>query len=375
MNTQRLYTLSKILHGEMTGMKLINTLTTLVSEFEAAVNGSNEATQRAVENRMNELSTKLVTLPSNELSPGLKVELDELRIRGSIPARELVGTGLVERLKSSIENGYTVKSLDGLRQLLKDVQALVTALEHINSSFSALNLEDEQLPPGEAVVGMLIPHEAIDDSLRGLQREVRFFANFLALLTEAVEGHYEDNKVYSIHASLFGIESLVSLDVAVQYAQILGGIKIAYELLRGFRKLKQDAKKLGVEDKVTDQLTEKGTKEFEEKLDAISVEIYRESKIEDGPRKEELKSGIRLNLNGLANRVDQNFIFEVRVSLPKEADPVIEAKIEPIKAFSKIRFEPLEGSRVLELPEPDGEEDSKTTGAKPAKKKPKAPTN
>ena len=237
-----------------------------------------------------------------------------------------------------------------------------------------VDLKDEEVPPGQAVVGMLIPHEAINDSLRGLQGEVRFFTNFLALLTESVEGRYEDNKVYSIHASMFGIESLVTLDVAVQYAQILGGIKIAYELVRGFRKLKQDAKNLGVEDKLTDQLTEKGTKEFEQKLDEISVEVYRNSKVEDEGRKEELKSGIRLNLNGLANRVDKNFIFEVRVSLPAEGNAEIEAKIVPIKEFSKVRFEPLEGARVLELQEPNGEEEPKTIGAKPKKKKkPKEP--
>jgi hypothetical protein len=215
MNTQRLYTLSKTLHAEMAGIKLINTLTQLVTELEAATNSPSEATQRAVETRLNDLSTKLATMPSNELSPGLQVELDELKSRGEIAIRQLVGTGLLQELRSAISDGYTsVKSLDKVRQILKDVQALSTALEQINSSFAALNIHDEQLEPGLAVAGMLIPREAIDESLRGLQHEVRFFANFLALLTEAVEGHYEDNKVYSIYASLFGIEGLVTLDVA-----------------------------------------------------------------------------------------------------------------------------------------------------------------
>jgi hypothetical protein len=349
--------------------KLINALTTLVTEFEATVNGSNEATQRAVETRLTEINGKLSTAPSNELSPGLKAELDEMEIRG-IMTRELVGAGLMNRITNTIESGYTVKSLDGLRQLLKDVQSLFSALDHINSSFHALGLETEELAPGEAVVGMLIPPEAIEGSLRGFQKEVRFFANFLALLTETVEGHYEDNKVYSIHASFFGLESLVTLDVAVQYAQILGGIKIAYEMLKGFRKLKQDAKNLGVEDKVTDQLTEKGQKEFDEKLDGIVVEVFKESKVTDGPRTEELKSGIRLNLNALANRIDQNFIFEVRVALPTDGEdkPQIEAKLKPVRAFSKMQFEKLEGSRVLALEEPDGEEEPTATVTKAKKK-------
>jgi len=56
------------------------------------------------------------------------------------------------------------------------------------------------------------------------------------------------------------------------------------------------------------------------------------------------------------------------VSLPKEGDPAIEAKVQPITSFSKVRFEPLEGSRVLELPEPDGDEEDKADAKAPKKK-------
>ena len=113
MNTQRLLTLAKELQKEIAGTKVIAMLTGLAAEFEAAVNTLNEATQRAVEKRVGEIATRLAIAPSNDLSPGFKVELEELKIRDAVSARELVGSALAERVQATVENGYTVKSLDG----------------------------------------------------------------------------------------------------------------------------------------------------------------------------------------------------------------------------------------------------------------------
>ena len=187
-----------------------------------------------------------------------------------------------------------------------------------------------------------------------------------------VKGRHEENKLHTIYASDFGIELFADLDVAAKFATILNFIKNAYDFLRGFKKLKTDAENLKVDDKLVEAITKQGKEAFDSKLDELTIEIFESAEIKEGHRKQELKNGIRLHLNGLANRIDQGYIFEVRATQPKDAPPELEVKFEPIKAFAQTRFERVEGSRILELPEPDGEGEAKTGDGKPPRKPPRS---
>lgn len=372
MNTQRLFTISKKLHAEIIGLKLVATINQLVQQLGEAINTPNENTQRAVETTLKQLHDKLVTASSNDFSPGIRAELEELKVNTRIPVNKLIGLGLSQELSTAFADGYTsVQSLDKLRQLAKDVQALATALEQVNNGFSALAIDDEQLKSGESVVGVSIPREAVDDGLRELQREIGFFGQFLVELTEVIEGSFHDNKVYSIHASDFGIDVLATLHVAAQFAIIVTGVKAALETIREYRKLKEKAETLGIEEKLVDQLTEKGTAAMTAKLDDIHAEVFQKCKMDDGGRVNELKSGIRLRLNGLANRLDRGFTFEVRTGLPEGSSQEAQKQAEQIKAFSSIRFERLEGVPVLQLPEDKEGEAEAEGGSKTPKKKQK----
>ena len=370
MNTQRLFTISKKLHAEITSLKLVATIAQLVQQLGEAINTPNETTQRAVENTLKQLHDKLATASSNDFSPGIRAELEELKVNTRIPVNKLTGLGLSQELSTAFADGYTsVQSLDKLQQLSKDIQSLANSLDHVNSSFGTLGMHDEELKPGESVVGMLIPREAVEASLLGLQREITFFARFLGMLTEVVEGHFDENEVYSLHASNFGIDVLTSLDVAARFATVIGGVKAAFDIIRGFRKLKENAENLGVDEELVEKLTEKGKITMEAKLDDIHAEVFQDCKMDDDGRVHELKTGIRLSLNGLANRLDRGFTFEVRTALPEGSPEEAQKQAAHVKAFSTIRFERLEGVRVLTLPEAEEETEKDDGGSKTAKKR------
>ena len=361
MNTERLFTISKKIQEEIDDMELIYHFEQLVSQLQDAINVPNEDTQRAVESTLNQLHQGLADADSSHFSPGIRSELDELIVNGRANTNKLIGLGLSSQLQSIFAGGYTsVQSLDQLQSLAEDVKAFTEALEQINTSFTALGIKDEELNAGESVVGMTIPREGINGGLRGLQREIAFFAQFLVELTEVTEGSTEENEVYSLHASDFGIDVMATLSVAAQFATIVAGVKAAFDIIKGFKNLKENAEQLGVDEDTVNKLTEKGKAAMETKIDEIHAEIFQDCKVDENGRVNELKSGMKLRLNGLANRMDQGFSFEVRTSLSESPSEEDEKHVEAIRSFGSIKFEPLSGSRLLELPENEDDEDDST---------------
>ena len=372
MNTKRLFTISKTLHNEVTTIKLVGTINSLVTNLEQAINTPNEDTQRAVENLLKKLYESLEAVDSNNFSPGIRAELEGLKVNGQRAVSELIGLGLSQQLRIIFEGGYTsVQTLDQLRQLATDITALTNALHQVNNGVGALGMEDEELSPGQSVVGIMFPSQATDSTLRELQREIKYFAQFLVELTEVVEGTADEHKVYSLHTSGVGIDVLTSIAVAANFAAIVAGMKAAFDMIRDFKKLKENAEKLGVGEKLVNELTSESKAKMEVKIEEIHAEVFQNCKVSDKGRVNELKTGIKIRLNGLANRIDRGFSFEVRTALPEEASEEEQKHIKVVNSFGSVRFERLEGSRLLELPENEEEEQGTGRGAEPRKKKQK----
>jgi hypothetical protein len=356
MNSERLYTISMDLYAEITGSNLVATMTQLTGQLQQAINSPGENTQRAVENTLNKLYETLRSANSNSFSPGIRAAIEELKVNGR-PVSNLIGTGLTQQLKITFEGGYTsVQTLDKLRQIETDIKAFADALGKINSSFKTLDMKDEKLNPGESIVGMIIPRSAINGGLRELQREIAFFAQFLVELTEVVEGTPHENKIYSLHASEFGIDVLGTLNVAACFANIIVGIKVVFDTLREFKELKEKAERLELGKKLTDDITKKGKERMKSKLNELHAEIFQNTKVTDGGRRNELETGIGIRLNGLANRIDRGFSFEVRTALPATPSDDEQEKAKIVVSFGSVRFEPIAGPRLIDFPEVDEKE-------------------
>ena len=129
MNAQRLVTLANLVHSEMRSANLVKILKDLTNKVQEAINGPNENTQRAVEQVVSQLTSTLQGARTNRLSPGLRGDLDEIRV-GEVPATRLLGTGLLKQLNEVFENGYTsVQTLDRLRKIQEQVSLLDTGLQ------------------------------------------------------------------------------------------------------------------------------------------------------------------------------------------------------------------------------------------------------
>ena len=149
--------------------------------------------------------------------------------------------------------------------------------------------------------------------------------------------------------------------------------------MRGLKKLneiravKDKMQELGFEKKLLDELDKKADAAIEADIDEVDAKIFQHNKVDDEGRVNELKTGIRLRLRGLAARLERGYSVEVRTELPAEPTKDEKQKGAAISAVSQIRFERT--TPLLQLT--DGEEESappKKTPAKKARRK-KTPTS
>ena len=377
MNSQRLLSISTSLAAELRTLDLLNLMSTILSQLQEAINSPSESTQRAVQSTREDLSTKLREATSNWMSPGMRVDLGALKINARTPVSELIGIGLLSRLDAAFNSGgYTsVASLDQINRLVEDLQGLYTALEQLNSGAKELSLRSEQLEPGESVVGFTIPREAVDEELDRLQKEVKFFGNLVSMVAEVVDGPLGDPvKVRSLQSSDFAIELATNISIAAGVANAVQYLVRGLKKLNEIRAVKDEMQKLGFEQKLLDEVDQKGEAAIDAEIEEVNAKIFQDHKIDDEGRVNELRTGISLRLKGLAARLERGYSLEVRMELPAEPTKDDKKKGAVILALSQVRFERT--TPLLKLT--DGEEEpaspKKTPTKKPGRKRASSPT-
>ena len=356
MNVQRLVTITAALRTELRTVP--DQVAQLVGLVEEAINSQNESNQRAVETQLEAMRAELRSAASNSFSPGTRVELAELQT-GRTPVALLVGVGLAERLDQILAGSYTsVQALDKLRTIAEETAVFKSAVENTANGLKGLGVSGEELQPGVSVVGMTIPRSAVAAGLLSLETQVKFFGQFLLELSETVEGKAEDPKVYSLQSSDFGIDLNTSINLAGVFSLIVKGTKKALDGLRKYRALRKQAEDIGVKPELADQLGKEGSSGMEHSIIEIQLEvIQKHCVVENEGRRNELSNALKLRINGLANRMDQGFSFEVRTNLPPDAPKEQRVMAEHVAALTSISFGPVDGPRLLSLPEVEDEDE------------------
>ena len=367
MNIQRLLTISNSLAAELQTVDILSLMSTLSSQLREAMNSPSESAQRSVQSTREALTKELQRANSNSMSPGMRVDLDSLKINEQTPVSELIGVGLLGRLDKAFDTGgyVSVGSLDQIDQLTNDLQELSTALEQLNGGAERLALRTEQLAPGESVVGLTIPREAVSEKLDRLQEEIRFFGSLVSTVAEVVEGSPGDPvKVRSLQSSDFAIDLATTISVAASLATAVEYLVRGLKKLKEIRAIKDKMEELGFEKDLLDALDDKGDAAIEAEIDEIDAKIFQDQKIDDEGRTNELRTGIRLRLKGLAARLERGYSVEVRTELPVEPTKDDEKKGVAISALCQIRFERT--TPLLKLT--DGDEEAEFPKKSPTKK-------
>ncbi len=192
--------------------------------------------------------------------------------------------------------------------------------------------------------------------MKSLNKEVAELNFILTTLSEAVTGEKTEFEVRTISSSEFLFVVSVGIYLAKVVSEVLEKIIDNYKKILEIKKLRNELKAAGVADKDTKGIEQHANNSMEIEITLLTNEIIANSPIKDNSRKNELRNGVTIALNKIANRIDCGFNIEIRVKeLPEaketENKEIIEM-INVIKSNSKImEFIKSGGQPILQLTE------------------------
>ena len=372
MNAERLHAIVNALKAEGDAKNLVGLMQSLVQGLRTVVQQSNASTQQNLSSYINSMYAALTDSEVDRFSPAWTQILNEMG------GGDLFGGALKQKIEGIIARNQMTPSVaaDELDEIRTRMERFNNALTQASSSFSVLKIGDEKLAPGECEIGMLIPRDAVHNRLIDFAKELKDLSFILNTFSEVATGHTDDLRIKTISSS----DLLVYLQAHPTYAACLAvaveRVVALYKQLLEIRKIQVDLQKQGVPDERTKGIEDHANQLMDSGIEKVSVEIVREfHKGQDNGRKNELITAVRVSLNGIANRIDRGYNFEVRCASLPSADADEEAKkaIASVQAASaNMQFLKLEGSPILKLPEKKEEIEKnkeKETGKKEVVKK------
>ena len=205
------------------------------------------------------------------------------------------------------------------------------ALDGMLSSFATLELDDEELEPGECEVGVLVPRGFVDNELNKLSKELENLSSVFAVFDEIATGSRAGFTVNSISSSDFGLYIAAAALVVLLISQSIESLTNAYKNYWEVKKIKQDLEQNNnVPAESLDGLNDHIETIVKTKIDELIEDLIKQSHSSlDSGRKNELKLELKISLNKLANRLDRGFNIEVRMTPPEIEESEDENDIPP----------------------------------------------
>ena len=317
MNVERLHAIAKAVNAEIRQMELLGKMTALQSALTNQANSPQEPSyQQSVATSRQELVDVLTDAPSDSYTPTWRQVIDEMGFD------DLVGAQLLKRIDEIFNRNQITTSVarDEVTQLTTDLQELVTALHSLLESLAYFEIGSEELDPGEAEVGVLIPRPAVDEELPKLGGEFEELQNILGPFLELAEGSRPPLKVRTISSSDFTVYLAMAPGGALLVATALDKILDVYKKILDIRASHQQLADQGVPREVLAPLEDHANNRMAEETERIASELVDASAtVADSGRANELKIEMRLSLNALANRIDHGYNVDVRAR--PEAEP------------------------------------------------------
>jgi hypothetical protein len=356
MNAERLHAIAVSVLDDLKVTKSEDTLKQLVAALQNQVNQPNAPQfQQQVSDFRTALNESLSAAPSNNFSPAWKQALRELGLHA------LLGKNLQANIEAVFSNNQITPSL-ALKELQTMHGLLVAdkrALEQIVSSFEQMNIGAEELEPGQCEIGMLIPRPAIHNRLDEFAKELEDFNGIFGTFSELTTGERPGFELRSVSTSDPIIFLWTSLVVASTIAVTVDRIVNVYKNILEIRKLHGQLRDKGVPKKGLEGIEEHARSIMEKEIDKLSKDLLKKYHKKDEPRENELANELRINLNKIANRIDNGYSIEIRTE-PISEEEVAKKKVNPedlehintILSVSKnLEFIKLEGPPILGLPE------------------------
>jgi hypothetical protein len=317
---------------EYNGKNVNSIIQSLIQHLDSlGANPGNPDIATTFRSQLDQLRSLLANSSLNKPYPTLAALLN------SIDAGQYTGDRLFQKIEDLIaQNGMTPQlAANALRELLNKVAAFYQEISAINTAFSHLDVEWEDLKPGEGEIGISIPEPATGVRLLSdLAATSKSWSKALRPFVELADPDHNPIAVRTISSSDW--QFYLTAAPAVLLA-LSGAVNQINDLLRKLvetRQLIAQLREKGVSEAGTavvaaeaDSMLENGARDLAEKF-------VDETPPADAGRANELKTEITASLKFIAREMAANVTIEVRylppdppkAEIPQEGDEAADVK-------------------------------------------------
>ncbi len=193
---------------------------------------------------------------------------------------------------------------------------------------------------------------ALDDLSEEFKRLDRVFK----LLSELATGQPQDMRIGALSSSDWGVFLDSTATVALLVASAIERIIKGYKTILDIRKLHLEMERLEIRDDVREGLAEDTNSRMDKVIEETADDLvanHSSGDLAEG-RINELRNGLIISLNYIANSIDHGFNFEIRVGPELDGDETDphddETRAEILERTETMQFISAPGHPILSLP-------------------------
>lgn len=268
--------------------------------------------------KLEELRQVLQTSEFNRVRP------IEHAILQSINATEFVGDSLFERVKDVIADNHLMPNLAAqeLTKLQVSIKAFYDNIKMIDSAFSNLKVEYDEMDEGEAEIGLLIPRMDGKSSLKDISKELNQWNHALSPIAELFDPTAPPLQIRTCSTTDWMIYLAATPPILLGMSACLKGVNaILKDVLEMRRLIEQLAGKKPPQNIIED-LEKNNENKLNTDIRALAESLVDEHfKINETARAAELKNAISQSLKTIAHKVTVGAKIELRVLPPAPPEP------------------------------------------------------
>jgi len=315
MHVGRLHAALERIKKEYEDKKILELLSQLQAGLQQSVSQPTPDTAKAFKTQYSKVLKVLSQSDVNTVTPTQRMIFDD------IGASQYVGNGLLSRIKKLISSNQIVpaNALSELNEVIQGLTTYLGSITNIINEFETLEIEYEELEPGEFEGGISIPRDVIEPSLEDLAKEFASIDTFVKTIKEIVGDEPTSVGVKTITSTEWQIFIEYIPEAAACAALAIERIVALYKNHLEIRKLKMDMEQKDLPETVTKPMQEYIDSIVKEKLREIGEEVVDTYyKQDDDGRKNELKNKLTRSLRYVAKRIDHGATFQTDARAPEE---------------------------------------------------------
>jgi hypothetical protein len=236
-------------------------------------------------------------------------------------------------------------------------------LTNLRDRLKTFKIDENQVEPGNAEIGFLIPRDIFSNRFDEFLRELNTINTILRIFSELQHGQIETITVSEISAS----DPLLFFGMSIETIGIVAGV-ITWGLhtlktIEDIRKVRAETKKLGIhtQEEIAALFDDKITKKIDTEINMKIKDLSQKLETQAG-RSKEICNGLEWALRMILGKIERGWRVEARLGPPASEAPQssTDALTQLKKSQREMVFPEVSGPAILPLPsEPKEKQDER----------------